>query len=66
MILKNSVFKAFPELGTMKRLLYENGADYAAMSGSGSTIFGIYSQIEQAEKTGQLLDGDFKIAYPVG
>jgi 4-diphosphocytidyl-2-C-methyl-D-erythritol kinase len=61
-----SVFKAFPELGTMKRLLYENGADYAAMSGSGSTIFGIYKKREQAEKTGQLLGCDFKIAHPVG
>jgi 4-diphosphocytidyl-2-C-methyl-D-erythritol kinase len=63
---ENSVFKVFPELGTMKRLLYENGADYAAMSGSGSTIFGIYNEIEQAEKTGQLLGCDFKIANPVG
>lgn len=63
---EKSVFKAFPELGNLKRVLYENGADYAAMSGSGSTIFGIYKKREQAEKTGQLLGCDFKIAHPVG
>jgi 4-diphosphocytidyl-2-C-methyl-D-erythritol kinase len=63
---ENTVFKAFPGLGTIKRILYDNGADYAAMSGSGSTIFGIYNQREQAEKTGQLLGCDFKIARPVG
>lgn len=63
---ENTVFKTFPGLGAIKRLLYDNGADYAAMSGSGSTIFGIYNQREQAEKTGQLLGCDFKISRPVG
>ena len=37
-----TVFKAHPELEAIKQSLYDSGAVYAAMSGSGSAIFGIY------------------------
>lgn len=36
------VFQMHPELEKAKRALYEKGAVYAAMSGSGSTLFGIF------------------------
>lgn len=36
-------FDQYPELKTIKETLYSNGADYAAMSGSGSTMYGIFS-----------------------
>jgi len=36
------VFKAHPELETLKNNLYEQGAIYASMSGSGSSLFGIF------------------------
>lgn len=39
---EESVFKAHPALGRIKEKLLESGAVYAAMSGSGSTIFGIF------------------------
>jgi 4-diphosphocytidyl-2-C-methyl-D-erythritol kinase len=39
-----SVFSQFPELQTIKNQLYEEGAIYAAMSGSGSTLFGIFKK----------------------
>ena len=38
------IFKMNPELKDIKEQLYLNGAEYAAMSGSGSTIFGLFSQ----------------------
>lgn len=45
-LLKNdfepSIFEQLPYLGQLKELMYQNGAVYAAMSGSGSTIFGIF------------------------
>lgn len=41
------VFKEFPEIGTLKDELYAAGADFASMSGSGSTVFGVF-QDEQA------------------
>lgn len=36
------VFARFPELKNRKEKLYESGAVYAAMSGSGSTLFGLF------------------------
>lgn len=44
-----SVFAAHPELATIKRQLYEAGATYAAMSGSGSTLFGLFKEAPDAE-----------------
>ena len=39
-----SVFAVHPELGAVKDRLYELGATYAAMSGSGSTLFALSRQ----------------------
>jgi 4-diphosphocytidyl-2-C-methyl-D-erythritol kinase len=36
------VFEAFPEIGQIKTELYKAGALYASLSGSGSTVFGIF------------------------
>jgi 4-diphosphocytidyl-2-C-methyl-D-erythritol kinase len=37
-----SIFERYPVIGQLKDQLYEEGAFYAAMSGSGSTLFGLY------------------------
>jgi 4-diphosphocytidyl-2-C-methyl-D-erythritol kinase len=42
---EESVFKKFPETGRIKEKLYREGAVYAAMSGSGSSVYGIFSEI---------------------
>jgi 4-diphosphocytidyl-2-C-methyl-D-erythritol kinase len=39
-----SVFAQHPELQTLKNDLYHAGAMYAAMSGSGSTLFGLFDK----------------------
>ncbi|RZK50262.1 MAG: 4-(cytidine 5'-diphospho)-2-C-methyl-D-erythritol kinase [Pedobacter sp.] len=39
---ETGVFKIYPELAAIKQKLYDMGAIYAAMSGSGSTLFGLY------------------------
>ncbi len=41
---EKSIFAIHPILATIKEKLYEHGALYAQMSGSGSTIFGIFGQ----------------------
>ena len=39
---EKSVFALHPEIGAIKDQLYEMGAVYAAMSGSGSSLFGLF------------------------
>ena len=52
-LLKNdfepSVFAAHPELADIKQQIYDLGAVYASMSGSGSSIFGIFESANMAE-----------------
>ncbi|MFR2070416.1 MAG: 4-(cytidine 5'-diphospho)-2-C-methyl-D-erythritol kinase [Bacteroides nordii] len=38
-----SVFPQYPVIGEIKEELYKNGAMYAAMSGSGSSVFGLFA-----------------------
>lgn len=39
-----TVFPKHPELSAIKRSLYDSGADYASMSGSGSALFALYKK----------------------
>jgi 4-diphosphocytidyl-2-C-methyl-D-erythritol kinase len=41
---ERSVFQAFPLIQELKNALYNAGATYAAMSGSGSSVFGIFEE----------------------
>ena len=41
---ERSVFVSFPALGSLKEALYKEGAVYASMSGSGSSLFGIFRE----------------------
>ena len=41
---ENPVFEKYPEIKTIKEELYQQGAVYAAMSGSGSTVYGIFEK----------------------
>ena len=45
---EDSVFPLHPELAAVKQQLYDRGATYASMSGSGSALFGIFDT-EQAD-----------------
>ena len=40
---ERSVFAIHPEIGRLKEMMYEQGDVYAAMSGSGSSVFGLFS-----------------------
>ena len=47
---ERSVFVAHPVIEEFKQLLIDRGALYAAMSGSGSTVFGIFDSKATADK----------------
>ncbi|MEA3503575.1 MAG: 4-(cytidine 5'-diphospho)-2-C-methyl-D-erythritol kinase [Bacteroidota bacterium] len=49
---EQSVFKKYPEIESIKKYLKETGADYTAMSGSGASVYGLFSsekEIQQPE-----------------
>lgn len=48
---EQSVFALHPEIGQIKEQLYALGADYAAMSGSGSALFGLFQKEIALEET---------------
>jgi 4-diphosphocytidyl-2-C-methyl-D-erythritol kinase len=41
---EKSIFKKYPEIEKLKNTLYQNGAIYASLSGSGSAVFGIFKE----------------------
>ena len=45
-----TIFPKFPEIKAIKELMYNKGAVYAAMSGSGSSVFGIFEQEVEVPK----------------
>ncbi|MCP9748557.1 4-(cytidine 5'-diphospho)-2-C-methyl-D-erythritol kinase [Lacihabitans sp. CS3-21] len=49
-VLKNDfekkIIENHPKIGVVKELLYKLGANYASMTGSGSTVFGIFESAE--------------------
>ena len=54
---EDSVFVKYPEIARIKDKLYDMGAIYASMSGSGSSVFGIFR--EQVEHVDDVFNGCF-------
>lgn len=48
--LEEPVARKHPEVAELKTRLYQNGALFAAMSGSGPTVFGAFKSCERAEE----------------
>jgi 4-diphosphocytidyl-2-C-methyl-D-erythritol kinase len=48
--LEAPVFREHPEVGELKDDLYANGALFAAMSGSGPTVFGVFERLKHAHR----------------
>lgn len=48
---EDSVFAKYPAIREIKEQLYDMGADYAAMSGSGSSLFGLFKKDVVADGT---------------
>ncbi|HNW69243.1 MAG TPA: 4-(cytidine 5'-diphospho)-2-C-methyl-D-erythritol kinase [Bacteroidales bacterium] len=48
------IFKKYPKINSIKKLLYEKGAIYASMSGSGSAVYGLFEN--KIDMTGDFQD----------
>ncbi len=48
------IVSTYPEIGKIKKTLIASGADFASLSGSGSTVFGIYKNKQRAQKAKKL------------
>lgn len=55
------LFKAHPALAHLKAHLYDSGAGYAAMSGSGSAVFGVFDREEEARLAVATLHHDHRV-----
>lgn len=44
---ENTVFPNHPQIAALKQWLYDQGAVYAAMSGSGATVYGLFPKAQQ-------------------
>ena len=56
---EQTVFPLHPEIAEIKQRLLHAGALYAAMSGSGSTVFGLFNNDSESHSSIQLLHEDF-------
>ena len=54
-VLETVTMARHPQIGQIKKLMLENGAMGALMSGSGPTVFGIFASRPSAEKAAQVI-----------
>lgn len=61
------VFREYPEIEEIKVKLYELGAKFALMTGTGSTVFGIFSNLQKAHLAEEKFEHDYFtfLNYPV-
>lgn len=48
---EDSLFPKYPVLAAIKEMLYDSGALYASMSGSGSAVYGIFDEVPPLDRT---------------
>jgi 4-diphosphocytidyl-2-C-methyl-D-erythritol kinase len=61
------VIPAHPKIGKIKDALIENGAQFASLSGSGSTVFGMFDEDTAAKAAEFILSSDYRtiLTHPI-
>ncbi len=59
-----AIIPSYPEIGKIKATFYKEGAVYAGLSGSGSTVFGICESCKIAERIVSVCDNAV-LTYPI-
>lgn len=60
-VLETVTIERYPQIARIKERLMELGAEGALMSGSGPTVFGLFSKRDQARKAAALLKREFAL-----
>ncbi len=60
---EESVFELYPQIGSIKEKMYKTGAYFSAMSGSGSTVFGLFQSRFEAENAQKIFEMDKNRVY---
>lgn len=53
------IFPKYEEIKIIKETMYINGAEFSLMSGSGSTVYGIFSDYESAERVSKIFPNNY-------
>ena len=56
---ENYTFNICPQVGEIKKALYDFNAKFALMSGTGSTVYGIFEKINEAQKAFDYLPSNY-------
>ncbi len=62
-VLEQPAMHLMPEIAEIKKLLLHSGADYAQMSGSGASVFGIFKTRQQAEQAQQKIKSTYDLCF---
>jgi len=57
------VFETHPEIGAIKLKILDLGAEYASLSGTGSTVFGIFSSKKDLLKAQSFFSPQYSTYY---
>lgn len=61
--LEKTVFRSYPQIKAIKKLLQKQGSELALMSGSGSAVFGLFRQKEEAEKAVRAISEEHPVIF---
>lgn len=56
---ENYVFNKYREIDSLKTILYDNGALFSLLSGSGSTVYGIFPNLDSAVNASQRVPAEY-------
>lgn len=56
---EKNIFSHYPDIKNIKNIMLENGALFSLMTGTGSTVFGIFNNVEDAEKVVHLFPKNY-------
>lgn len=60
---ETGIFSSYPQIGFIKENLYDYGAFFASMTGSGSTVFGLFNDECSAKNVQKILENDGNRVY---